>query len=89
MTLSWWAVHPGEIVTEYREHAGLSESEFASVTGLSLECVQALGAGVASVDPELALVLERAFGRPASFWLNLQRNYDARRSGSSKGLPVR
>ena len=68
--------HPGEIITEYLEFNGWSQRDLARRTSLTPKTISEVCNGKASVSPVTALALEKALQRPASFWLNLQRQYD-------------
>jgi HTH-type transcriptional regulator / antitoxin HigA len=68
--------HPGEIITEYLEFNGWSQRDLARRTSLTPKTISEVCNGKAAVSPATALALEKALQRPASFWLNLQRQYD-------------
>src|SRR5271168_5638164 len=70
------AVHPGEIVSEYVEFHGWTQRDLARRTGLTPKTISEICNGKAPVMPATALALEKVLGRPAHFWLNLQRQYD-------------
>jgi HTH-type transcriptional regulator/antitoxin HigA len=68
--------HPGEVLTEYLEVNGWSQRDLARRTGLTPKTISELCNGKGPVTPPTSLLLEKALQRPASFWLNLQRQYD-------------
>lgn len=68
--------HPGEVITEYLEFNGWSQRDLARRTSLAPKTISEVCNGKAPVSPVTALALEKALQRPASFWLNLQRQYD-------------
>lgn len=72
-----YAVPPGETVLEVLEELGMSQAELAERIGRPKKTVNEIVRGKAAITPETALQLERAFRIPASFWNNLQRNYEA------------
>ena len=79
--------HPGEIVTEYLEFNGWSQRDLSRRTALTPKTISEVCNGKAPVSPTTALALEKALQRPASFWLNLQRQFDeaeARREETAK-----
>jgi HTH-type transcriptional regulator/antitoxin HigA len=79
--------HPGETITEYLEFIGWSQRDLARRTSLTPKTISEVCNGKAPVSPVTALALEKALQRPASFWLNLQRQYDeaeARREETTK-----
>lgn len=69
-------LHPGETVTEYLEVHEWSQGELARRTDLTPKTISEICNGKAPITPPTALALEKALGRPAHFWLNLQRRYD-------------
>ncbi|RIK58289.1 MAG: addiction module antidote protein, HigA family [Chloroflexi bacterium] len=69
--------HPGLIVKhDCLEPLGLSVTEAAKVLGVTRPTVSRLINGHASVSPEMAVRLSKAFGSTPEFWLRLQLNYD-------------
>lgn len=71
-----YAIHPGEILEEYLETLGMSQTALFHRTGIALKHINEIIKGKAPVTPETALKLERAVGHPAHFWNNLQRLYE-------------
>jgi addiction module HigA family antidote len=81
------APHPGETVVDYLRFHGWSQRDLARRTGLSPKTISEICNHKASISPQTALALERAFQRPAHLWLNLQRQFDeaqARRQEATK-----
>jgi addiction module HigA family antidote len=72
-----YAVPPGETLLEVLEKLGMSQAELAERIGRPKKTVNEIVKGKAAITPETALQFERAFRIPASFWNNLQRNYEA------------
>jgi addiction module HigA family antidote len=68
--------HPGEMVLEYLEFYGWSQRDLSRRTGLAPKTISEICNGKAPVTPTTALAFEKAFGRPAHLWLNLQRHFD-------------
>ncbi len=69
--------HPGETVRELCINAtGLTVTDAAKVLGVSRQALNNLVNKHASVTPEMAVRLEKAFGSNAETWLRLQMNYD-------------
>ena len=64
--------HPGETVLDYLEFRDWSQRELARRSGLTPKTISEICGGKAPITPNTALALERVFGRPAHFWLNLQ-----------------
>ena len=71
------ALHPGAFLEQaYLEPLELSVVDAAKALGVTRQTLSALVHGHRSVSTEMALRLERAFGRSAESWLNLQRTFD-------------
>jgi len=69
-------LHPGSMLSEYLKFNNWSYRELADRTGLPMQVIIAVCNEQSPVTPEIALVLEKAFDRPASFWLNMQAWHD-------------
>ena len=84
--------HPGEILREEcMKPLGLSVTETASALGVSRKTLSEIVNAKASITPEVAIRLERAFTNPpADMWLRLQSAYDLWHAKQRlKGAPVR
>lgn len=68
-----YLVTPGEVIEEFLDTLGMSQAELAARTGLAKKTVNEIIKGKAPITPDTALKLERALGRPAHFWSNLER----------------
>ena len=69
--------HPGGILKRrYMEPLGLSVTELAAALGVSRKTVSKIVNENASISPDMALRLSKAFDTTPEFWLNMQRNYD-------------
>jgi addiction module HigA family antidote len=66
---------PGDSLAETLEVVGMSQAELAQRVGLSRKTVNEIVQGKAPISAETALKLETVLGTAASFWLNLDRNY--------------
>lgn len=69
-------LHPGEFVNEYLEAHEWSQRDLARRSGLTPKTVSEICSGKAPITPQTALAFEKVFGRPAHFWLSLQRRFD-------------
>lgn len=69
------AIPPGETLKEVLESQNMTQKEFAERVELSKKTVNQIIKGIAPITPETALKFESVFGIPASFWNNLERNY--------------
>jgi HTH-type transcriptional regulator/antitoxin HigA len=77
ISFAWNAVpHPGETVLEYLDFYGWSQRDLARRTGITPKTISEICSGKAPITPTTALAFEKAFRRPAHFWLNLQRHFD-------------
>src|SRR5215472_18958282 len=68
--------HPGDTVQEYLDFQEWSQRDLARRTGLTPKTISEICNGKAPITPPTALAFEKAFQRPAHFWLNLQRDFD-------------
>ncbi|MEO7423801.1 MAG: HigA family addiction module antitoxin [Fibrobacteria bacterium] len=68
--------HPGELVLDYLEYHGWTQSDLSRRTGISSKTISEICNGKASISPSTSIALERVFQRPAHFWLNMQGRYD-------------
>jgi addiction module HigA family antidote len=75
-----YLVTPGEVLDEYLDARGMSQAEFATRTGMAKKTINEIIRGKASITPDTALKLERALGRPAHFWSNLERQFQEDRT---------
>ena len=70
-----YAVPPGKTLKETIESLGMTQAELAQRTGRPKKTINEIIKGKAAIMPETAIQLERVLGVPASFWNNLERNY--------------
>ena len=68
--------HPGEIVRECIEGLELNVTEGAKALGVTRAALSRVLNARASVSPEMAVRLSKAFGSTVGFWLRLQLNFD-------------
>ena len=72
--------HPGEFLRmEVIEELGLSVTRAAEILGVRRATLSALLNGKASLSPEMALRMEKAFGVSMDMLLRMQSWYDATR----------
>ena len=72
-----YAIPPGETVREVMESLELTQSELAERTGRPKKTINEIIKGKAAITYETALQFERVLGVAASFWSNLEHNYQA------------
>jgi addiction module HigA family antidote len=75
-----YLVLPGEVLVEYLEAYGMTQTELAARTGLTKKTINEIIKGKSPITSETALKLERSLGRPAHFWNNLERQFQEDRS---------
>jgi len=68
-------VHPGAHLQELLEEQGMTQVELSRRTGRPIKTINEIIKGRVSITTETALQLERVFGIPAHFWVNLEKNY--------------
>ena len=73
-----YAVPPGETLLETMEYLELSRQELAQRMNCSVETVQDIAQGKATLTAETALKLEKITGIHSSFWNNAEANYRKR-----------
>ena len=70
------AIHPGETLLELLEAVGMSQSELAERSGLTVKTVNEIVQSKNPITPETANKFSAIFGMSAQFWNSLQRNFD-------------
>jgi addiction module HigA family antidote len=80
------AFSPGEYLAEILEELGMSQAQLARHLGVSPMRISHIINGSRPVTAELALLLGKAFGQSARYWLNLQTAYDLKKSESDPHL---
>src|SRR5680860_220394 len=66
---------PGETLVELLEEKGMTQLELAERMGRPPKTINEIVKGKVSITPETAIQLEGVFSVPASFWMNLESNY--------------
>ncbi len=69
-------IHPGETIAEIIEERDMSQHDLAVRTGMTEKHISTVINGQKSISAMFAKKLEYALGIKASFWMNLQANYD-------------
>jgi len=70
-----YAVLPGDTLKETIDALGMSQTDLAERTGRPVKTINEIIQGKAGITPETALQFEKVFNIPASFWNNLEQNY--------------
>ncbi len=71
---------PGEILRADLDARRMTQADLAQRTGLSTKHINQVIQGVASLSPDVALILERTLGTPASVWTMLETRWQDERS---------
>lgn len=80
------AIHPGRIVSTSLRREGMTQKNLCNRTGLSEKHLSQIINGEASITVETALLLENALGGSASFWINLEKNYQETKARIERGV---
>jgi addiction module HigA family antidote len=70
------AVHPGEILQELLEQNQITQSVLARHLHVTQAKINEICRGKRGITPDMAMKLGKAFDQSASFWLNLQKNWE-------------
>lgn len=69
--------HPGTVLRDlFMNERNLNITDLAKGLGMTRANVSAVVNGRAGISPEMAVKLSAAFGNSATFWTNLQTNYE-------------
>lgn len=69
------SIPPGYTIAKALDREGMTQKNLCARTGLSEKHLSQIVNGTASITVETALLLENALGGSASFWINLEKNY--------------
>jgi HTH-type transcriptional regulator/antitoxin HigA len=69
-------IHPGETLEEVINDRNMTQKELAIRTGMTEKHISTVIHGQKGISASFAKKLEYALGIEASFWMNLQANYD-------------
>lgn len=69
-------IHPGETLREALDDRNMTQKQLAANVGMTEQHVSRVIKGKTNISGPFAKKLEYALGIPASFWMNLQKNYD-------------
>jgi addiction module HigA family antidote len=75
-----YAVPPGQTLREVMESLEMTQKEFAIRTGLTVQSLNRIFKGEQPISYESANRLELATGTPASFWNNLEAQYQEQKA---------
>ncbi len=72
-------IHPGEVLREdYLEPLNLSANALANALGVTATRINEIVREKRGISADTALRLARYFGSSATFWLNMQSQYELR-----------
>ena len=69
-------IHPGTVLDQELKDRGIAQKDFASTIGMPSPVLNAIIKEKRSVTPDIAVLLEAALGKDATFWLSLQAQRD-------------
>jgi addiction module HigA family antidote len=78
-------VHPGEILRDELSELGLSARAFAGALGVPVNRITQILNERRGISADTALRLSRYFGTSAEFWMDLQTDYELRRTRRDAG----
>lgn len=79
------AVHPGEILKEELQEAGISPTKFSYQIDVPPNRISQIITGKRSITGDTALRLGHWFGVDPQFWLNLQSQFDLAEASKETG----
>lgn len=71
-----FATHPGTILADEMEANGYSQIDLAKLIDIKRSQLNEIIKGKRNINADLALLLEKALGIDADFWMEAQKNYD-------------
>ncbi|MBR2134938.1 MAG: HigA family addiction module antidote protein [Bacteroidales bacterium] len=71
-----YGLHPGGTLREELRERKIKHKDFAHSVGMQPSHLSALINGARNITPAIAAKLEKGLGIPATFWVNLQNNYN-------------
>lgn len=69
------ATHPGEILLDEMQANGYSQVDFANLIGMQKTQLNEIIKGKRDINADTAILLEKALGIDAEYWMELQKNY--------------
>ena len=73
-----YVIAPGDTILELLEANCMSQLDLADKTGINKKTINEIIKGKAPITSSTELKLEYVFNIPASFWNNLESNYNAK-----------
>lgn len=69
-------IHPGAVLDKELKERGIAQKNFASIIGVPSPVLNAIIKEKRNITPSIAVLLEAALGKEASYWLSLQAQRD-------------
>ena len=69
------AIPPGDTLSEILRSLHMSQLELSTRTGMSKKTINQIIKGIAPILPSTAFKFEKVLNIPASFWINIENNY--------------
>ena len=79
-----YALHSGVFLEEELESLSMSQAELAKRSGLTPKTINSIIKGSASISSETAVILESVLGKSATYWINLESQYQIHKAGEDK-----
>jgi HTH-type transcriptional regulator/antitoxin HigA len=70
------AIHPGETIKDELEAREMSQAELASLIGMEKTQLNEVIKGKRNITADMAILLEKALGIDADYWMTAQKNYE-------------
>ena len=71
-----FATHPGELIFDELKARNIKQRAFAESINMSYSLLNMLIKGKRNINAEIALMLEKALGIDANYWMRLQASYE-------------
>ncbi len=81
-------VHPGEVLRDELNEAGLSANALSKALGVPANRMTMILNGQRGVSADTALRLARYFGTTPQLWLNLQKTWELRQAEMAAGHEI-
>lgn len=76
ITTPGMAIHPGEILRDELQERGITQKDFADLTGIQQTQLNEIIKGKRNINADIALLISKALKMDAVLWLNMQSNYE-------------
>lgn len=75
----FYNVGPGDFILDFLDSLGWTQADLAEVTGFSAKSINLLINNKQGITPDTAVTLEKVFGSPADFWIEVDAKYQIRK----------